>query len=177
MQGVFAIFAGRLIAEAGSSGEVAPAWWNTGVVFTALPLAVTGLASVLSASGWGRLHDCEVPFLTPISAALVGASMLVLTAWPPWRLLLLARVGTGAGNIGLSTTRYPTISSRIAAEERSQLMALATALTYLGNLSGFVLSGVLANVWTEAGNFALAAVLYALVLAAALGLELRARPA
>jgi len=40
-----------------------------------------------------------------------------------------------------------------------------------------VLGGVLAAWWTEAGNFALAAAFYVIVLAAALRLELRTRQA
>jgi hypothetical protein len=57
------------------------------------------------------------------------------------------------------------------------MMGLATALTHVGNLAGFLLGGVLAVWWGEAGNFALAALAYALILAAALRLELRLRRA
>jgi len=54
---------------------------------------------------------------------------------------------------------------------------LVAALTHVGNLAGFVLGGVLATLWPEAGNFALAAGAYALVAVAALRLELRTRQA
>jgi MFS family permease len=174
-QGVFAIYAGKVIAAWVDASGVTPAWWNTGVGFTAIAMTVTGLASVLSASLWGRLHDRGVPFLAPVGAGLLGASMLLLFTWPPWWAVLLARLGTGAGTIAISTTQFAAISSRVAPEERGQLMGLATSLSYVGNLTGFVLGGVLATWWTEAGNFALAAATYAFVMLVAVRLELRTR--
>ena len=62
-------------------------------------------------------------------------------------------------------------------ERRGQLMALATALSQVGNLFGFLLGGVLAAWWTVAGNFALAAAVYAVVLVAAMWFETTYRPA
>lgn len=174
-QGVFAIYAGKVIAAWVDASGVTPAWWNTGVGFTAIAMTVTGLASVLSASLWGRLHDRGVPFLAPVGAGLLGASMLLLFTWPPWWAVLLARLGTGAGTIAISTTQFAAISSRVAPEERGQLMGLATSLSYVGNLTGFVLGGVLATWWAEAGNFALAAATYAFVMLVAVRLELRTR--
>jgi MFS family permease len=101
--------------------------------------------------------------------------MLLLFTWPPWWAVLLARLGTGAGTIAISTTQFAAISSRVAPEERGQLMGLATSLSYVGNLTGFVLGGVLATWWAEAGNFALAAATYAFVMLVAVRLELRTR--
>ena len=174
-QGVFAIYAGKLIAAWVSVSGAAPAWWNTGVGFTAIALTVTGVASVLSAPRWGRLYDRGVPFLTPVGAALAGGSLLLLVLWPPWWGVLLARIGTGAGAVAVTTVQFAVVSNRAAADERGQLMGLATAVTHLGNLVGFVLGGVLAGWWGEAGNFALAAAAYAMVAVAAAGLELHAR--
>lgn len=172
-QGVFAIYAGKLIAAWVDASGTAASWWNTGIGFTAIAMTVTGLASVVSASWWGYLHDRGVPFLVPIGSSLLGASMLILALWPPWWAVLLARVGTGAGTVALSTTQFAAISTRVEPDERGQLMGFATALTYVGNLAGFVLGGVLALWWKEAGNFALAATAYAVVTVAAMRLELR----
>jgi MFS family permease len=103
--------------------------------------------------------------------------MLLLFAWPCWWVLLLARLGVGAGLGAISTLQFAVIAGRVAREERGQMMGLATALTHVGNLVGFVLGGVFATWWTEGGNFALAAAVYAAVLAAALRLELCTRQA
>jgi MFS family permease len=172
-QGVFAIYAGKVIASWVASNEAVPAWWNTGVGFTAVAMAVTALASFLSSWWWGRLHDRRVGFLTPAGAALLVVSLLLLAAWPPWWAVLLARLGVGAGAAATATLPYAAISARAAPEERGQLMGLATALTHVGNLAGFVLAGALAAWWGEAGNFALAAAVYGLIALAALRLERR----
>lgn len=174
-QGVFAIYAGKVIADWVADSGATPAWWNTGVGFTAIAMAVTGIASVISATWWGRLHDWRTPFLTPIGAALLGASMLLLFAWPPWWAVLLARVGVGVGVGAISILQFAVVSGRVAPGERGQLLGLATALTHVGNLVGFVLGGVLAMWWTEAGNFALAAAAYGVVMLASLRLEMRTR--
>ena len=174
-QGVFAIYAGLVIDAWGAANGIAPAWWNTGVAFTAVAMTVTGLTSLLSAPWWGALHDRGVTLLTPLGAGLLAASMLVLFACPTWWAVLLARIGVGAGVVALSTTQFAAISGRTVPEERSQMMGLATALTYLGNLGGFVLGGILATWWTEPGNFALAAVVYAGIVVAAVRLELNTR--
>jgi MFS family permease len=172
-QGVFAIYAGKVIAAWVPASGVTPAWWNSGIGFTAIAMTVTGLASFLSSSWWGRLHDGRVRFLTPAGAAVLGVSMLLLFAWPLWWVVLLARVGVGVGLGAISTLQFAVIAGRVVCEERGQMMGLATALTHVGNLAGFVLGGVFATWWTEAGNFALAAAVYACVMAAALRLELR----
>lgn len=174
-QGVFAIYAGKLIVAWVDEYGITPSWWNSGVGFTAIAATVTGLASVLSSPWWGRLHDRRVPFLTPLGAAVLGASMLVLFAWPPWWTVLLARVGVGFGVAAVSTLQFAVVSAGSRAQERGQMMGLATALNHAGNLIGFVLGGLLAAWWGEAGNFALAAAAYALVVAAATRLELRNR--
>ncbi len=170
-QGVFAIYAGGVIEAWVTAHGAAAAWWNSGVGFTAIAMTLTGVASVASAPWWGKLHDRGTPFLLPSGAALLTGAMLVLCAWPIWWVLLLARIAVGAGLVAVSTTQLAAISTRVPSAERSQLMALATALTYVGNLTGFVLGGVLASCWGEAGNFALAAATYALVALAALRLE------
>src|SRR5206468_2045505 len=59
-QGVFAIYAGKVIAAWLGASGVAPAWWNTGVGFTAVAMSVTALAGFASSSWWGRLHDRSV---------------------------------------------------------------------------------------------------------------------
>lgn len=176
-QGVFAIYAGHVIAAWVAEHEVAPAWWNTGVGFTAIAMTVTGLASVFSSVWWGRLHDRRMRLLTPCGAGLLGVSMLLLFAWPIWWIVLLARVGVGVGVGATSTLPFAQIAKGAAPEEHSQLMGVATALTHVGNLAGFLLGGVLATWWTESGNFALAAAAYALIGVAALHLELRTRRA
>ncbi len=176
-QGVFAIYAGVVIAAWALANDVAPAWWNSGVAFTAIAMTVTGLASVVSAPRWGALYDRGAPFLVPCAAGLLAGSMLLLFACPVWWAVLVARVGVGAGIVALSSTQLADIATRVPAEERNQLMALATAMTYVGNLAGFVFGGVLATWWTERGNFALAAAGFALIMLAALRLELpRGRP-
>lgn len=174
-QGVFAIFAGQVIDAWVAASGATPAWWNSGVGFTAIAMAVTGIASVASATWWGRLHDRQTPFLTAFGAALLAASMLLLFATPPWWAVLLARVGVGVGIGAISTLQFAVVSGRVAREERGQLLGLATSLNHLGNLIGFVLGGVLAMWWTEAGNFALAAGAYAVVMLASLRLEWRSR--
>ncbi len=174
-QGVFAIYVGKTIAAWVEASGVAPAWWNTGVGFTAVAMTVTGLASVLSTAWWGRMHDRGTPFLTPLGASLVAGSLLVLAVWPPWWIVLLARIGTGAGVVGVNTTQLATLSDRVPADARGQLMGLATAVIHLGNLVGFVLGGVLASYWPETGNFALAAGAYLIVAISALCTEMRDR--
>ncbi len=174
-QGIFAICTGLVIAAWVEANGIAAAWWNTGVGFTAVAMAVTGLASVLSAPGWGALHDRGLPFLTSIAAGLLAASMLVLFTWPTWWAVLLGRLGVGAGVVVLSTVQLAAISAQVPSEERGRMMGLATALTYVGNLAGFVLGGVLATWWTEAGNFLLAAGASAFIMVAAGQLEWRNR--
>src|SRR5262249_12111516 len=102
-------------------------------------------------------------------------SMLALFAFPLWWAVLLARVGVGAGVAAMSTLQFAVLSGSVPPPERGQMMGLATALTHVGNLIGFILGGVLATWWSEAGNFALAAAAYALIMAAALRLEVRLR--
>lgn len=174
-QGVFAIYAGKLIGAWAETHGATSAWWNSGIGFTALAMAVTGTATLLSSAWWGRLHDGRVPFLTPIGAALLGTSLALLVLWPPPWAVLLARVGVGIGVGAVATLQYAIIAGRTAQEERGQLMGLAMALNHFGNLCGFLLGGILATWWTEAGNFALAAGIYALVMAAAYRLECRSR--
>ncbi|MFO0927840.1 MAG: MFS transporter [Gemmataceae bacterium] len=169
-QGVFAIYAGKLIGSWVADSETTPAWWNSGVGFTAIAMTVTGLASVLTASWWGRLHD-RAPYLTPLGAATLAASMLLLVLWPPWWVVLIARAGVGFGVGATSTLQYAVLSRGTSPRERGQLMGLATSLTHVGNLIGFVLGGVLAAWWTEPGNFALAAVAYLAVVALAVRIE------
>jgi MFS family permease len=176
-QAVFAVYAAKVIAAWVVVTGAAPAWWNTGLGFTAIAMTVTGLASFLSSFWWGRLHDRSVPFLAPAGATVLGTCMLLLFAWPPWWAVLLARVGVGAAVGAIATLPFAVIAGRVAPEERGQMMGLATALTHVGNLAGFVLGGVLAAWWTEVGNFALAAAVYALVIAAALRIDLRSRRA
>lgn len=172
-QGVFAIYAGKLITAFSAANQMADEWWNSDIGFTAIAMTVTGLASVLSAPWWGRLHDQGVRFLTPIGAGLLSVSMLLLFAWPEWWGVLLARVGVGIGLGAISTLQFAVVARDVAREERGQLMGVATSLNHLGNLAGFVLGGVLAAFWTEVGNFALAAAAYLLVMAAALRVERR----
>jgi DHA1 family multidrug resistance protein-like MFS transporter len=176
-QAVLAIYAGKLIAAWVAESGAVPAWWNTGVGFTAMVMTLTGTASVLSSAWWGWLHDARVPFLTPIGATLMAVSMLVLVFWPPWWVVLLSRLGTGAGIAPTSTLQYAIISGGADPAERSQSLGLATALTHLGNLIGFVLGGILAAWWAEAGNFAVAAGCYVLIGIATLQLEIRLRQA
>lgn len=174
-QGVFAIYAGKVIAEWAATTGAAPAWRNSGVGFTAIAMALTAVASVATSAWWGRLHDRRVPFLTATGAALLVASMLLLAGWPPWWAVLLARVGVGVGVVAVAPLQFAVVTGSVPPDERGQLMGLATALSQVGNLAGFVLGGVLATWWTEAGNFALAAGAYAVILVAALRLELRTR--
>ena len=174
-QGVFAIYAGKLITAWVAANGAAPAWWNTGVGFVAIAMALTGMANFLSSACWGSLHDGGRPFLTPVGAAVLGVSMLLLLVWPPWWVVLLARMGVGAAIAATSTLQFAVIAGRVAPEERGQIMGLATSLSHVGNLAGFLLGGLLAAWWTEAGNFALAAAVYAVVVAVSLRLELRAR--
>jgi DHA1 family multidrug resistance protein-like MFS transporter len=174
-QGVFAIYAGKLIAGTVAARALAPAWWSTGVGFTALAMTVTGLANFLGSPWWGRLHDRRVPLLTPAGLALLAGSLLLLVVWPPWWAVLLARAGIGLGVGATSTLQFAVVSGQVAPEERGQFMGLATALSHVGNLAGFVLGGVLAAWWSEVGNFALAAAAYGVVMIAALRLELATR--
>lgn len=172
-QGIFAIFAGQVIDDWVKASGASPAWWNSGVGFTAIAMAVTGVASVFSSIWWGRLHDRRALFLTPVGAALLGGAMLMTFAWPIWWVVLISRVGVGIGVGAISTLQFAIVSGRGAPHERGQLMGLATALTHVGNLIGFISGGILAGWWTEAGNFALAATAYAVVALASLRLELR----
>jgi len=89
--------------------------------------------------------------------------------------VLLSRVGVGIGVAAMLTLQFADIAKGVDPEERGQLMGVATALTHVGNLAGFLLGGVLATWWTESGNFALGAAAYAAIMAAALHVELRAR--
>lgn len=176
-QGVFAIYAGQVITTWVADNGITPAWWNSGVSFTAIAMTVTGLANVFGSVWWGRLHDRDARYLTPWGAGLLALSMLLLFAWPLWWVVLLARMGVGIGFGATFTLQFAAIANDAATEERNQLMAVATALTHVGNLAGFLLGGLLATWWTEPGNFALAAVAYAFILVAALRLERRGREA
>ncbi|HSQ55235.1 MAG TPA: MFS transporter [Gemmata sp.] len=176
-QGVFAIYAGNVIAVWVNETGASPVWWNSGIGFTAMAMTVTALASAVSALTWGRLHDQRTPFLTPAGAGLLVISMLVLFAVPTWWAILIARVGVGVGIGAMYTLQFAVVAARVAPQERGQLMGLATAISQVGNLVGFVLSGVLAAQWSEAGNFLLAAGVYAAVMFAALHLEHSARRA
>jgi predicted MFS family arabinose efflux permease len=112
-----------------AAGGAAPAWWITGIRFTAITMTVTGVASFLSSSWWGRLHDGRVPFLTPAGAALLAASTLLLVAWPAWWVVLLARAGVGAGSGATSTLQFAVIAGRMVPEERAvYAVVMATAL-------------------------------------------------
>ena len=170
-QGVFAIYAGNLAKEwaAGEQGE--SAWWSTGIGFTALAMTVTGIASVVSSIGWGRLHDRGRRFLTPIGAGILAVSMSLMFAWPAWWIVLAARIGIGVGLGAISTLQFAVVARNVGPEERGQLMGVAMSMTHLGNLAGFLLGGVLATCWTEPGNFLLAAAAYLSVMLAALRLE------
>jgi MFS family permease len=88
--------------------------------------------------------------------------------------VLLARLGIGASVGATSTLQFSVLSGGAVPAERGQLLGLATALTHVGNLAGFVLGGLLATWWAEVGNFALAAAAYAVVTVVSLRLELRA---
>ena len=173
-QGVFAVYAGNVINAWVYETGAAPTWWNSGIGFTAIAMTVTALASALSAYTWGRLHDQRRGFLTPAGAALLVCSMSLLFALPVWWAVLIARVGVGIGVGAMYTLQFAVVAARVAPRERGQLMGLATASSQIGNLTGFVLSGILASQWSEAGNFALAACVYAAVMVAALRLELSA---
>lgn len=169
-QGVFAIYAGHLIGAWVESNCITPAWWNSGIGFTALAMTATGLASMLSAFMWGRLHDARARYLTSIGATLLGASMLILFLTPPWWVVLVARMVFGAG-VAAMTLQFAAIASVSAPHERGQQLSLATALTHVGNLAGFVLGGVLASWWEEIGNFALAGAVYGGILVVTLRRE------
>src|SRR5262245_2102772 len=149
-QGVFAIYAGKLIDGWVARTGAEPAWWNSGEGFTAIAFAVTALANAVCAPWWGRLHDQGVPFLTAIGATALGLSLLTLVAWPPWWVVLLSRIGVGVGIGATAALPFAVISRGSGPEERGQLMGLATAITQVGNLAGFLLGGVLAGWWTEA---------------------------
>jgi len=163
-QSVFAIYAGQVIAAWVATSSGGAAWWNSGVAFTALAMTVTGMASVVATPFWGRLHDRGVPCLPAFGAAVLGVCMLWLAAWPAWWAVLLARVGIGAGVGAVAALPFAILAKGSDAAERNQVMALATALGHVGNLAGFMLGGVLAVWWGEAGNFVLAAVIYGVIL-------------
>lgn|GEM_PF-3818209 len=176
-QGVFAIFAGEVIDAWTAAAGAKPMWWNSAIGFTALAMTLTALAGFVSARAWGGLHDKRVPFLTPVGAFILVCSMLVLAAIPTWWAILIARVGIGVGSGAMFTLQFAVVAARVAPDQRGQLMGLATAISQVGNLTGFVLSGVLAAQWTAPGNFALAACVYGGVMLAALRLEFSARRA
>lgn len=172
-QGVFAIYAGIVIASWVQTHNAEPAWWNSGVVFTSLAMTLTGVTSFATAGWWGGMHDRGVRLVPVLGALLLAGSMLLLFACPTWWAVLLARVGVGAGVIALAT-QLATISQETAPAERSQMMALATALTYVGNLTGFLVGALLATWWTEVGNFALSTAVYALLAVMVVRFEYRA---
>jgi MFS family permease len=170
-QGVFAIYAGELIERTVFEQGLATSWWNLEVGFTAIGMTLTGLANFLMSHLWGRAFDQGRRYLTVLGAGLLAATTAVLALWPPWWIVLLARLGIGAGFGGAATLQYPTISARVPREERGQFMGLATATVNAGNLVGFVASGFLAQVMGESGNFLVAAVLYLCVCLAAVRAE------
>jgi MFS family permease len=155
------------VTETGAS----PSWWNSEIGFTALAMTLTGMASVVSSTWWGDLHDRRIRFLTPSGAILLSASMLLLSINATWWNVLLARVGVGIGIASISTLQFAVIAKAVASDERGKLMGLATAFAHVGNLVGFALGGVLAAWWSETGNFILAAGIYALFALAAVRLE------
>ncbi|MFO0967251.1 MAG: MFS transporter [Gemmataceae bacterium] len=169
-QGVFALYIVRLTVDWTGTAEKA-GWWNTSIGFTALAMTVTGVASVASSIGWGRLHDKGTRFLTPAGAGVLAASMLLMVAWPTWWVILAARVGIGVGLGAISTLQFAVVARNVAPEERGQLMGVATSMTHIGNLAGFLLGGALASTWSEPVAFVLAAAAYAVVMLAALRLE------
>lgn len=173
-QGVFAIYAGEVIASWVLAENAASAWWNSGVGFTAIAMTVTGLSSMCSSVWWGRLHDQQVPLLTSLGAVILAGSLLLLFAFPIWWVVLLARIGVGIGVAAMSTLQFAEISKGAAPEDRAQVMGVATSLTHVGNLAGFLLGGILAAWWTGPGNFALAAAVLAFIAVASIRLEQRA---
>ncbi len=174
-QGVFAIFAGKVITGWVAEAGVSPAWWNSELGFTAIAMMVTGLASIFSSAWWGRLHDRHVPFLIPAGLLVLSASTLALFALPWWSTILLARVGVGFGIASLSTLQFAVVAKQVRSDQRGQLMGVATASTHFGSLAGFVSGGLLATWWSETGNFALAAGVFLLLAIAALCREFFAR--
>jgi len=169
-QVVFAIYAGQLMAAWVARQGVAPAWWNTGVGFTSLAATLTGLANVLFLPWWGRSHDRGTPLLSTASAGALSLSMVVLAFWPPWWMVLVARGGVGGALGGIAPLQYAAIGRIVGPEERGRFMGLATSMLHLGNLTGFLLGGVLAQRWGASGNFALSALLYGVVAVVALRL-------
>ncbi|MFH2006167.1 MAG: MFS transporter [bacterium] len=167
-QVVFAIYAGKVIDAWVTAGNIAPAWWNRGVGFTALAATLAGLANFLMLPRWGQAHDRGVTHLTTFSAGSISVVMLLLAFWPPWWLVLAGRAGIGASLGGTATLQYATITQHVPVQDRGQFMGLATSAQHLGSLLGFLVGGGLAQIWGESGNFVLSAMLYITVAAVAL---------
>jgi DHA1 family multidrug resistance protein-like MFS transporter len=159
-QVVFAIYAGKLIEAWVCAERIEASWWNLGVGFTAIAMTLTGLANFLMSLWWGRAQDRRRRHLTLMGSGIMVVSIAVLALWPAWWVVLLARFGAGSGLGGASTIQYAVISARVAAEDRGQFMGLATAVTHIGNLVGFISGGMLAQLWGESGNFLFAAGIY-----------------
>lgn len=174
-QVVSAIYAGKVITAWAAARGIAPSFFTSGLGFAAVAMTVTGLSNFLMSLWWGRAFDRGQRFLTPMGASVVAVSLLTLAFWPPWWLVLGARVGMGGGLGGAGTLQLATISARTPAASRGQFMGLATSMTHVGNLVGFVAGGALARFWGESGNFALSAALYVVVALVALRLERQSR--
>lgn len=164
-QVAFAIYAGNVIERWVVTTGATRMWWNTGLGFTAIAMALTGIANFAMSFVWGRAQDRGVRFLTPLGASAMGLSNLLLAVTPPFWAVILGRGGIGLGIGGAQTLQYARIAKQVPTSERGSFMGLATATTHLGSLVGFLISGSLAHFWGLTGNFYAAAALYALILA------------
>ena len=165
LQAVLAIYAGKLILLAIQARAIQAAWWNEDLVFASICMSMIGLSSFVLSFFWGRSHDAGKKQLMPMASVLIAVGALLLVAWPPWWVVLLACLVMGGGLSGISSLPYAMLSAKVSVDERSQYMGLGTSTINLGKFVGFLLGGVIARAGGESANFLLTAFFCVLLIA------------
>ena len=116
---------------------------TTGAIF-----AVTGLATVLTASRWGRRSDRR-GYRPTLKIALIGSGLFALPqglVQAPWQLFL-ARIPYGVFIGGVVPSVHAMISLRSPDDRRAGVLGITSTALMLGNLMGPLLGGVIAGAY------------------------------
>lgn len=134
---------------------------TTGAIF-----AVTGLATVLTASRWGRRSDRR-GYRPTLRTALLGSSLFALPqglVTAPWQLFL-ARIPYGIFIAGVVPSVHAMISLRAPDDRRAGILGITSTALMLGNLMGPLLGGVIAAAFGHRSIFFVsAAVLFGILI-------------
>ena len=129
---------------------------TTGAIF-----AVTGLATVLTASRWGRRSDRQ-GYRPTLRTALLGSSLFALPQGlmtAPWQLFL-ARIPYGIFIAGVVPSVHAMISLRAPDDRRAGILGITSTALMLGNLMGPLLGGVIAAAFGHRSIFFVSAAVF-----------------